>query len=129
MRKLTKNAFYLGTEDGDMTASEAEGRIYRMINAAPGMSFTERSQLTAGVAQLNPQDIMTLARSMAGLSGAAVGALIARFLMNKGLLGTVLGAIFGGSIANALFGNSLPKNDLGMPSMQGRSLTGEYLRH
>jgi hypothetical protein len=116
---------YLGNQD-NITFSEAQGRIFRMINAAPDLSFTEKSQLTSGVAQLSAQDVMNLFGSLSGVGGAAVGAIIARYLLNKGLIGTVLGAIFGSSVAQSIFG-SRPKNDMGFESMQGYDMTGNRI--
>ena len=109
------------------SASEAQAEIVKAIQASPGLSFNEKSQLIAGVSQLASQDLSALAASLSGYGGAAVGAIVARFLLNKGLLGTVLGAIFGGSIAKSLFGASVPRNDLGQPSLQGRTITGQII--
>jgi hypothetical protein len=110
-----------------MSASEAQARVVQLIQSAPGMSFTEKSQLIAGVSQLSSNEVSRLSDSLLGMGGAAVGAIVARFLMNKGLIGTVLGAIFGGTVARSLFGPPVPRNDLGQPSFQGRTLLGQYL--
>jgi hypothetical protein len=110
-----------------MSSSEAQSRVVQLIQNAPGLSFTEKSQLVAGVAQLSGNEVSQLSSSLAGIGGAAVGAIVARFLMNKGLIGTVLGAIFGGTVARSLFGPPVPRNDLGQPSFQGRTLLGNYL--
>lgn len=116
---------FLGSQE-NITFSEAQGRIFRMINAAPDLSFTEKSQLTSGVAQLGQYDVINLMRSLSGVTGAAVGAIIARYLLNKGLIGTVLGAIFGSTVAKSIFGSG-PKNDLGQESMQGYDITGNKI--
>lgn len=108
------------------SASEAQAKIVNLIQTAPGLSFNERSQLMAGVAQLSSPDLTQLASSLSGVGGAAIGAIIARFLLNKGLIGTVLGAIFGSNIAKAVFGPSIPRNDLGQPSLQRQYITGQY---
>lgn len=110
-----------------MGAAEAQARVVQLIQAAPGLSFTEKSQLIAGIAQLSSNEVSQLSNSLVGIGGAAVGAIVARFLMNKGLIGTVLGAIFGGTVARSLFGSPVPRNDLGQPSFQGRTLLGNYL--
>lgn len=109
------------------SASEAQSRIVQAIQSSPGLSFQEKSQLIAGVAQLGSNDLTQLAASLSGYGGAAIGALVARFLLNKGLIGTVLGAIFGGALASSIFGSSIPRNDLGRPSFQGRTITGQLL--
>lgn len=110
-----------------MGAAEAQARVVQLIQSAPGLSFTEKSQLIAGIAQLSSNEVSQLSNSLVGIGGAAVGAIVARFLMNKGLIGTVLGAIFGGTVARSLFGPPVPRNDLGQPSLQGRTLLGQYL--
>lgn len=115
------------TKSAAMGSAEAQARVVQLIQAAPGMSFTEKSQLIAGVSQLSSGEVSQLSNSLIGMGGAAVGAVVARFLMNKGLIGTVLGAIFGGTVARSLFGSSVPRNDLGQPSFQGRTLLGQYL--
>jgi hypothetical protein len=110
-----------------MSASEAQARVVQLIQSAPGLSFNEKSQLIAGISRLSGSEVSQLSSSLAGFGGAAVGAIVARFLMNKGLIGTVLGAIFGGTIAKSVFGPSVARNDLGQPSLQGRNLLGQYL--
>jgi hypothetical protein len=109
------------------SASDAQARVVQLIQDAPGLSFSEKSQLIAGVSQLAGNEVSQLSNSLIGFGGAAVGAIVARFLMNKGLIGTVLGAIFGGTVARSLFGPPVPRNDLGQPSFQGRTLLGNYL--
>jgi hypothetical protein len=109
------------------SASEAQARIVQAIQNSPGLSFQEKSQLIAGVAQLGSNDLTQLASSLAGYGGATVGAIVARFLLNKGLIGTVLGAIFGGALASSIFGSRVSRNDLGRPSFQGRAITGQFL--
>lgn len=108
-------------------AAEAQSRVVQLIQSAPGLSFNEKSQLIAGISQLSSNEVTQLSSSLVGIGGAAVGAIVARFLMNKGLIGTVLGAIFGGTVARSLFGSPVPRNDLGQPSFQGRTLLGQYL--
>lgn len=121
---IRKAAFSSG---GSMPQSEAKSRILTLIQNAPGLSFNERSQLISGVALLSGPDLGQLASSLSGVIGASAGAIIARFLMNKGLIGTVIGAIFGGTIAKAIFGHVSPTNFLGQRSTQGKDITGEYL--
>ena len=95
------------------------------IQAAPGMSFNERSKLMAGVAQLDANSLQQLAQALSTASGAAIGAIVSRFLLNKGLIGTVLGAIFGGAVAKAVFGT--PNNALGQQSMRGKTFSGKNI--
>lgn len=114
---LTKNSFI-------KKASNAQAQVIQALQSAPGLSFAERSQLTAGVSRLSSFDLESLASNLSGLGGAAIGAFIAKFLMHRGLIGTVLGAIFGGVVSKAIFGESPPTNFLGQPSLQNMSYTG-----
>lgn len=100
-----------------------QSKILQILQAAPGMSYTEKSQLTVGISRLSPQDLVQLANSLHGVTGAIAGAVIAKFLLNRGLIGTVMGAIFGGAVAKAVFGTQA-KNALGQSSMQGHTITG-----
>ena len=131
MSTMGKNAFmrkaaYANTS---MSPAESKARIMQLIQSAPGLSFSERSQLTAGVGMLSGPDATQLASSLSGVIGAGAGALIAKFLMNKGLMGTVLGAIFGSTVAKAVFGPpAAPKNWNGKPSMQGMDATGRFIQ-
>jgi hypothetical protein len=122
---LNKQSAYI--KKATMSASEAQARVVQLIQSAPGLSFNEKSQLIAGISQLSSNEVSQLSNSLVGFGGAAVGAIVARFLMNKGLIGTVLGAIFGGTVARSLFGPAVPRNDLGQASFQGRNLLGQYL--
>ena len=80
--------------------------ILQILQSAPGMSFNERAHLMQGVNQLSSQDAARLANMLGTAGGAAAGALISRFLLGKGLVSTLLGAVTGGVIGSALFGNS-----------------------
>lgn len=80
--------------------------IMQMLQQAPGMSFNERAHLMQGVNQLSVQDLSQLANMLGMAGGAAVGAIISRFLIGKGLVSTLLGAVTGGIIGSSLFGNT-----------------------
>ena len=106
-------------------SSAGSSSVTMAIQNAPGLSFNERSKLIAGVSQLDPTSLQQLARALNNVGGAAVGAIVSKFLLNKGLIGTVLGAIFGGAVAKAVFGT--PNNALGQQSMQGRTFSGKNI--
>ncbi len=93
----------------------SQSEIVNALQNAPGLSFTERSQLIAGVSKLSSNDQDTLANLIAGVAGAAVGGLVAKYLMNRGLIGTVLGAIFGSVVSKAVFGTKAKTNFIGQP--------------
>ena len=65
MSTMGKNAFmrkaaYANTS---MSPAESKARIMQLIQSAPGLSFSERSQLTAGVGMLSGPDATQLASS------------------------------------------------------------------
>ena len=97
------------------SAFSDKSSIISAIQNSPGLSFAEKSQLIAGISQLSTFDQNQLADLISQVSGAAVGALVAKYLLNRGVLGSVLGAIFGGTVAKAVFGSSPKTNYLGQP--------------
>lgn len=79
---------------GDATMGAAQKA--RLINALGGMS---------------EPDLHSLAMIVRGLSGAAVGAIVAKYLLKLGLIGSIAGAALGGMLA--MPGNSnLPSTDM-----------------
>lgn len=107
-----KNAAYKMVGD-NTTGMDTRQYILAALSDAPGLSFNERAQLTAGTASLSNNDLTQLKQLLISAGGASVGALVSKFLMNKGLIGTVLGAILGSSVAKAVFGTHIPTNALG----------------
>lgn len=93
-------------EPGSPSFQDARNMIMQMLQSAPGMSFNERAHLMQGVNQLSQQDASKLANMLGMAGGAAIGAIISRFLIGKGLISTLLGAVTGGVVGSALFGTS-----------------------
>lgn len=85
--------------------------VTQMLQSAPGMSFNEKAHLMQGVSRLSPHDAARLSNMLGTAGGAAVGAIISRFLIGKGLLSTIIGAVTGGVIGNALFSNRAPGHE------------------
>jgi hypothetical protein len=109
----------------DSQAAQASVRsLMSMLQAAPGLSFNQRAQLMSGVSSLDANSARELQRLVAMSGGAAIGVIVARFLVGKGLGSTVLGAMLGGVMGNALFGNSQPRTSTGRPSMSGIDFSG-----
>lgn len=98
--------------------------ILTMIRSAPGLSFNQRAQLMSGVSSLDTNSVKELKRLLMISGGSAVGAVVARFLMGKGLGSTVIGAMIGGFMGNVLFGSSQPRTSTGRPSMSGIDFSG-----
>lgn len=70
------------------------------------MPFNVKQEAMSAVTQLPPSDAEQLARMVGGVFGAAVGAIIMRFLSGRGLLRAAIGAT-GGGILGSLLGGAL----------------------
>ena len=110
---------------GDGQAQQDVQALMGMLRQAPGLSFNERSQLMTGVGRLSPDQARQL-RSIIGFGGgAAVGSVIAKFLVGNGLGSIVIGALVGGVIGNALFrGDQGPSTFTGVRGLSGVDLSG-----
>jgi hypothetical protein len=106
---LSKSAFSMGTEKED--------ELISLIRDVTGLTPEQKNKLITGISKLSLVDLHTLEASLVGASGAALGAIITRFLMNKGLLGTAVGAILGGTVASSLFAPKPAVNYLGQTSL------------
>lgn len=87
-------------------------------------SGAERSRMMMAVQQLAPAQAAELWRLVGSLGGAAAGAVIARYLMGAGLLGTAVGAGLGLMAGRALFPGSV--NSVGLPTRAGPYMGGTY---
>lgn len=81
---------------------------------------TQRQMLLAGLLRLDPSEVAALSRLLIGMTGMAAGAIIARFLGAKGLLGLGM-SLAGGLLASKL---SRPANN---PWGPGRDIYGQIL--
>lgn len=96
--QIEKSAFF-----GQGAFDDPTGDILRRLASDPSLNNFQRSQLRAMVAQLSAAQKDTLRQRVSMVAGAGIGALIARFLLNMGLTGTILTALAGGA-AGHLFG-------------------------
>lgn len=106
------------------SASTSEQQILQALRQAPGLSFNERAHLARGVQSLSEQDLQTLVRMLRTAGGAGIGALIARFLLDKQRGGLILGALAGGAIGRAL-GQPPTRNEFGQPVQPGHNVYGQ----
>lgn len=81
-RDIIKNAFSLD--------------LSTVVTSVPGLSQAEKTALVTGVQQLSANEKQELSRRLRGVTGAAIGSIIGKFLLSKGLLGPIAGAIIGG---------------------------------
>lgn len=79
------------------------------------MPFSQKQEAVQAIAQLPPGDANQLARMVGGAFGAAVGALIVRFLSGRGLMRAAAGAV-GGGLLGSMLGGMLGG---GSPTMRG----------
>lgn len=88
-------------------------------------SFEEKARLQRGIMSLSNAELSRLSRiiSMAGV--ASVGALVAKFLMNAGKGGMLMGALAGGAVGNALSQrNNFTRNAAGQRTRPGLNVFG-----
>lgn len=108
---MGKSAFYHKSPDTPFGQSRDDTQfIMNILQNAPGLSFNERAHLASGVSRLSSSDASNLAGLLGAAGGAAAGALIARFLMGRGLISSLLGAVTGGVVGSLLFGNRSSSN-------------------
>jgi len=79
-------------------------QIISVIRGAPGMTVGEKAQMVNGVSDLSSSDLLNLTQLLGSSSGAVAGAIVARFLLNRGLIGTLVGGLAGGLIGGSMFG-------------------------
>jgi hypothetical protein len=87
------------------------------LETAP-ISASEKGTLIAGLRNLDAWERQQLQRKAMGVTGAALAAVISRFLISKGLIPTAAAAIIGG-MAGYHFGSS-PRNAYGQYSLPTR---------
>lgn len=112
---LRKQAFY-------------RGDTYQQINqllVKANISFDQRIQLMAAVPRLPQAKAEDLLRNAQRVGGAGIGALVARYLMGAGLLGTAFGGLLGGMVGGSLYFG--PRNSFGNPSLGRRDFSGNNI--
>jgi hypothetical protein len=80
-----------------------------VVANAQGLSQSEKMALAQGIRQLSASEEQVLSRQLRGVAGAAIGAIIGKFLLSKGLLGPIGGAIIGGLLG---FGSQSTKTNI-----------------
>lgn len=98
---------YYGVDDSDPVAF-IQARLFEDSS----MSSPEKAMLMQAVRQLPPQQASSLAQVLSTVAGGAIGALVAKFLMGMGPIGTVgLGAL--GGLLGARLSDPTPQDFLG----------------
>lgn len=71
-------------------------QVLSALFAAPGLSSFDKTRAISKIQSMSSSQLAPLARMLHGVSGAAIGAIIMRFILGAGTGGTVLGALAGG---------------------------------
>lgn len=82
----TKSAYYRQSVSEELAI---------LISQAPGLSGMERGEMIQASQKLSPSQAMDLIGLLRRASGFAAGAIIARFLLKAGVLGTIAGGLIG----------------------------------
>ena len=99
--------------------------INQLLQSATGLSFQDRTSMALGVNQLTQDQARELLGLLSTVSGAGIGALIAKFLMHAGFLGTMAGAAVGGWLGNA-FSHPQSYNSIGLPNSNKTYMGYQY---
>lgn len=86
-----------------------------------GIAYGEHARLAQAIRGLTPSEAETLYGILKGVTGAAIGALIAKYVFGWGGAGQLGSAVFGGYAASHFGG---PVDALGFPSMGHRDYYG-----
>lgn len=107
-KQMGKHASFYGNSSAD-PASYVSSRI--ALDSSLG--FTEKTQLSGLVDKLSDGQTQELAKLLRAAGGAAIGALVAKYMLRLGLTGTVLSAILGGAIGSAWGNKSIDRDVFG----------------
>lgn len=101
------------TQQSDMLLRET---ILRKVIADRDLDLRDRAGISQALAALGGEELRTLFRITAVGAGAGAGAVVARWLMGRGLLPTLIGGIVGGGAA---YRATQPRlNAFGNPSLE-----------
>lgn len=103
-----------------------KSRILAVLNSSPGLSYQQKNVFSEGISQLSDSDARRLLQLILSAGGFGIGAIIAKFLMGAGLMGTMLGGLAGGLVGNAVAPKQ-PKDALGRNTLGNRDLYGRTI--
>ena len=107
------------------TSINPKMEINQLLQSAPGLSFQDRTSMSLGVNQLTQEQARELLEMLGTVGGAGIGALIAKFLMHAGFLGTMAGAAVGGWLGNA-FSHPRSYSSVGLPNSNKTYMGYDY---
>lgn len=93
-----------------VAGGDASAQLSQAIGSLPGISFSQKAQFMAAVPRMSAQQQQELMGLISQVGWGAAGALIARYMMGTGLIGTAVGGYLG-----AMFGRpASPRNAAGL---------------
>lgn len=107
-RQHGKSASFYGNSSADPS-----GYVSSRIALDPKIGFSEKTQLSGLVDRLSDGQTQELAKLLRSAGGAAIGALVAKYLLRMGLTGTVLGAVLGGAVGSSWGSKSIDRDVFG----------------
>jgi len=107
-KQTGKQASFYGNSSTDPSSY-----ISSRIALDPKLDFSEKTQLSGLVNRLSDGQTQELAKLIRAVGGAAIGALIAKYLLRTGLTGTILGAILGGTVGSRWGNKSIDRDVFG----------------
>jgi hypothetical protein len=109
------------TKNAAMYGASLDQKILAAVQSSGGLSLQEQAKVMQGLRQLSSSDKQNLWQLIASASGAAIGALVLRFLGAKGAIATGFGAVLGGMLGNSLFTRKAENSSLSRKDFSGRA--------
>lgn len=103
-----------------MSGGNIANQVINKLGQDPSLSGMQKNQLAGMIQNLPQQQLVQLNTLLGNVTGAGIGALIAKFLLNLGFTGTVLMTLVGGAVGG-LIGSSRNQNPMQSQNMFGQS--------
>jgi hypothetical protein len=92
--------------------AQAKAEVNSIINTLRNLSGHEQGELQNAIERLyqrDPAAVAELRRKLGMAAGATAGAIISNFLIGKGIIPTLIGALLGGAAGSKLFSSNIPR--------------------
>ena len=98
--------------------------IMAAIKADSRLGFSEKASITSAVSNLRADQLQQIVSLLRSVGGFGAGVVIARFMLNMGWLGSIVGGALGMGATNAIFGQKTPRTNYGLSMTGGRGIFG-----